>query len=278
VNPARAMRRMLAGAVVVPLVLGMGCSRAARAADKGPQQRQAEAPATAPGKSAPSDPSIQSRKDKLSYAFGVDMARNIQQQKERLNVELLMRALSDTLAGNKLIMTDGEVTSTLKTFEAELKQDLEHAKAMVSERNRREGEALFAENAKKEGVVTLPSGLQYKILKRGDGKLPTRDDVVTCNYRGMLLDGTEIDSSYKRREPSAMSVKGVIPGLAQALQLMPVGSKWRIFVPSQLAYGDRATPGFGPNSTLIFELELLSIKDRIQTANAAMTVRDGRAP
>jgi len=294
---------MLACAIVVPLsLLGTACAREARAASKSQQQPQKDSTASksqpeaagsaqtatanaagketfaaVPGKGEAPAPTIQSRKDKLSYAFGVDMARNIQQQKERLNVELLMRALSDAMAGNELVMTDEEVASTLKAFEAELKQDFEHAKTMVSARNKREGEAFFAENAKKEGVITLPSGLQYKVLKKGDGKLPTTDDVVTCNYQGTLLNGTEIDSSYKRKEPTAMPVKGVIPGLAQALQLMPVGSKWRLFVPPQLSYGDRATPGFGPNSTLIFEVELLSIKDRVQTASAARPVSDGRA-
>jgi FKBP-type peptidyl-prolyl cis-trans isomerase len=118
-------------------------------------------------------------------------------------------------------------------------------------------------------VVTLPSGLQYKILKKGDGKIPTLDDVVLCNYRGTLLNGTEIDSSYKRKEPTAVPVKGVIPGWTQALQLMPVGTKWQMFIPPQLAYGDKASSAFGPNASLIFEVELLSIQEQAQTASVA---------
>jgi FKBP-type peptidyl-prolyl cis-trans isomerase len=180
-----------------------------------------------------------------------------------------MRALTDTLAGKSLIMTDEEVAATVKTFDAEQKQDLQHAVMMVAERNKKAGEAFFAENAKKEGVITLPSGLQYKMLKKGDGKIPTLDDVVACNYTGKLVDGTEIDSSYKRKEPTLVPVKGVIPGWTQALQLMPVGSKWEMYIPSQLAYGEKGTPAFGPNTTLIFQVELLSIKDKTPVADSS---------
>ncbi len=211
---------------------------------------------------------IQGRKDKMSYAFGASIGRDLKRQKDGLNVDLLLRALTDALNGKPLVMTDSEVAATLKQVEAEEKLDFEHAKMMISEKNRKAGETFFAENAKKEGVVTLPSGLQYKILKKGDGKIPTLTDTVVCNYRGTLLDGTEIDSSFKRKEPTAVPVNGVIPGWTQALQVMPVGSKWQMFIPPQLAYGDKGTPAFGPNSTLIFEVELLSIQDRPQTVGA----------
>jgi FKBP-type peptidyl-prolyl cis-trans isomerase FklB len=259
-----AMPRMSTYGIIISLLMGMGCAK------PNPRQSQESTKKAEPQKAGPSqgplDPSIQNRKDKLSYAFGVDMARTIQRQKDALNVELLRKALSDTLAGSKLTMSDDEVTSTLKTFEVQLKQDLEHARSMVAARNRKQSETFFAENAKKEGVVTLPSGLQYKVLKKGSGKLPKAEDVVVCNYRGALLDGTEIDSSYKRKEPTTVPVKGVIAGFAQALQLMPVGSKWQLSIPPQLAYGERATPGFGPNSTLVFDVELLSIKDKAAIA------------
>jgi FKBP-type peptidyl-prolyl cis-trans isomerase FklB len=247
---------------LMALLVTAGCTKA-----NGPGKPAggAEARVATPAKGA-GDPSIQSRKDKLSYAFGVDMARTIQRQKDGLNVELLKKALLDTLASNKLIMTDEEVAATLKTFETELKQDFQHAKAMVAAKNRKQSESFFAENAKKQGVVTLPTGLQYKVLRKGDGKPPTLDDVVVCSYRGTLLDGTEIDSSYKRKEPTALPVKGVIPGFSQALQLMPVGSKWQLFIPPQLAYGERAMPKFGPNSTLVFDVELLSTKDKAAVA------------
>lgn len=231
--------------------------------------RKSETETATTDKNQAAQPVIQSRKDKISYAFGVDLARDLQRQKNSLNVELLTRALTDALAGNKLIMTDEEVTATVQTFEAEQKQDFEHAKTMVSERNKREGEAFFAENAKKEGVVTLPSGLQYKILKKGDGKIPTLEDTIVCNYTGKLLDGTEIDSSYKRKEPTAAPVKALIAGWSQALQMMPVGSKWELYLPPQLAYGTKAAGPIPPYATLVFEVELLSIQDKPQTVGAA---------
>ena len=229
---------------------------------------KAKPEAAAPIKSKPGEPTIQSAKDKISYAFGVDMARDLQRQKDNLNVDLLMRALTDALAGKNLMMTDEEVAQEVNTFEADQKMDLQHAKMMISERNRKEGEAFFAENAKKEGVISLPSGLQYKMQKKGDGKIPSLDDIVLCNYTGKLLDGTEIDSSYKRKEPTAIPVKGVMPGWTQGLQLMPVGSKWEMYIPPQLAYGSRESTVFGPNTTLIFEVELVSIQDKPQTVGA----------
>jgi FKBP-type peptidyl-prolyl cis-trans isomerase FklB len=133
--------------------------------------------------------------------------------------------------------------------------------AKAAEDNKKAGESFLAENKKKEGVVTLPSGLQYKVLKAGDGKKPTDTDTVECNYRGTHIDGTEFDSSYRTGQPATFKVAGVIPGWREALKLMPVGSKWQIFVPSQLAYGTRGKPGsVGPNAALIFEVELLAIK------------------
>jgi len=246
----RAVPRMPRGAIVVPLLWAIGCAKGS--ASEGAR----------PAAAAEPEPSIQSRKDKLSYAFGVDMARTIQRQKDSLNVELLRRALLDALDGGKLVMTDEEVAATLDGFEADLKKDLDHARGMMAARNRREGEAFLAENAKKPGVVTLAGGLQYKVLQAGDGKRPSADDRVVCNFRSTLLDGKEIDSSAKRKQPAVLPVKSVIPGLAQALQLMPVGSKWQLYIPPDLAYGDRAMPAFGPSSTLLFEVELLGIADK----------------
>jgi FKBP-type peptidyl-prolyl cis-trans isomerase FklB len=218
--------------------------------------------AVTPAKTPPAQPTIQSRKDKVSYAFGVGLARDMQRQGNDLNVDLLVRALTDALAGKNLLMTDEEVTATVKTFEAERKLDYKHAEMMIAQKNKKAVEAFVADNAKKEGVVSLPSGLQYKVLKQGDGKMPTLDDHVVCNYRGTLVDGTEIDSSYGRKQPPTLPVKGVMAGWAEALQLMPVGSKWQIFIPPQLAYGEKIVGGIGPNAMVIFELELLSITDK----------------
>jgi FKBP-type peptidyl-prolyl cis-trans isomerase FklB len=144
-------------------------------------------------------------------------------------------------------------------------QEKQQAKAAAEgDANKKEGDAFLAANKTKEGVVTLPSGLQYKILKEGNGPKPTASDSVVCNYKGTLINGTEFDSSYKRGEPATFPVTGVIKGWTEALQLMPVGSKWQLFIPPDLAYGPRGTPGgpIGPNATLIFEVELISIKDK----------------
>ena len=228
-----------------------------------------EEAAVTPAKNQSDDATIQSRKDKISYAFGVDLARDLKQQKNDLNIDLLMRALKDALADKPLVMTDDEVTATLKQLQAEQKQDYEHARMMVAEKNKKAGEAFFSENAKKDGVITLPSGLQYKILKKGDGKLPALDDRITCQYRATLLDGTEFDSSEKRGHAVTLPVKGIMAGWTQALQMMPVGSRWQLFIPPQLAYGEKIVNGIGPNAMLVFEVELLSIQDKTQTASAA---------
>ena len=240
----------------------------APAVQKSPEKAQEAKPGktTAASKTPQQDPAFQSWKDKLSYAVGADLARGLKWQRADVNVDMLVKALRDGMAGNKMVMTQEEVTATLKRFEDEQKQDYEHAKMMLSVKNKNAGEALFTENLKKEGVVTLPSGLQYKVLKQGDGKKPTLDDTVVCNYQGTLLDGTEFDSSYKRKQPATIPVKGLIKGWSEALQLMPVGSKWQLFIPPQLAYGDRVVGGIAPNAMLIFEVELLSIQDKPQTA------------
>jgi hypothetical protein len=146
---------------------------------------------------------------------------------------------------------------------------------MLSEKNRRTGEAFFAANLKKAGVVTLPSGLQYKILKAGGGKKPKSDDTLECHYRGTLVDGTEFDNSYKRNQPATFALNKTIKGWSEALQLMPIGSKWQLFIPPQLAYGDRGAAGvIGPNATLIFEVELISIKDSSSAAARAPQKQD----
>jgi FKBP-type peptidyl-prolyl cis-trans isomerase FklB len=278
----------IAAFFAIAMMLGMSIASAQTVpADKNPGQAPTTehgVPAKAAGSETPANaepqsslaassgpatqPVINSHDDRISYASGADLARDIKRQGKAMNVDLFMRALTDGLAGRPLLMTDEEVTATMKAFEQERREGWQHAEMMIAERNRREGEAFFAENAKKDGVVTLPSGLQYKIIKKGGGKAPTLGDVVVCNYTGKLLDGTEIDSSYKRKEPTAVPVKGLIPGWTQALQLMPVGSNWQLFIPPQLAFGDKATQVVGPNSTLVFEVELLSIQEKTQTAHA----------
>jgi FKBP-type peptidyl-prolyl cis-trans isomerase len=271
-----AMRWMMAMALAIALLVVGAAAQQAPAQNKTQQEAQApaikaEQKAAATAKTDQEGPRItfQNRTDKLSYAFGVNLARDLQRQENSLNVDLLMGALKDALADKPLLMTDDEVTATLKQLEAEQKQDYEHARTMIAEKNRKAGESFFSENAKKEGVVTLPSGLQYKILKKGDGKTPTLDDKVVCQYKATLLDGTEFDSTEKRGHAVTLPVKGIMAGWTQALQMMPAGSKWQLFIPPQLAYGEKIVNGIGPNAMLIFEVELLSIQDRTQTASAA---------
>jgi FKBP-type peptidyl-prolyl cis-trans isomerase FklB len=175
---------------------------------------------------------------------------------------ILLRGLKDEMAG-KTVMTDMEAHNTLMQAQQEAKKKIDETRQASMEPNKKAGDAFLAANKTKEGVVTLPSGLQYKILKEGTGPKPTPADSVVCNYRGTLIDGKEFDSSYKRGQPATFPVGQVIKGWTEALQLMPVGSKWQLFVPADLAYGDRgAGPDIGPGATLIFEVELISIKGK----------------
>lgn len=207
-------------------------------------------------------PALTSQKDKVSYSLGMDLGTNLKRQQIEVDADLLAKGLKDALGDGKTLLTADEVRSTLMALQAELRQKQQEAAKQAAEKNKKDGEAFLEENKKKEGVVTLPSGLQYKILKQGDGKKPTADDTVECNYRGTLIDGKEFDSSYKRGQSASFKVKGVIAGWTEALQLMPVGSKWQLFIPSNLAYGERgAGRDIGPNAALVFEVELLSIKD-----------------
>jgi len=205
-------------------------------------------------------PVLKTPKDKISYGIGVDVGRNFKRLGIDLDVDLLVKALRDTLTGEKLLLSEDELRATMNAFQAELRQKQVQATRVAALENKREGDAFLAENRKKDGVVALPSGQQYKVLKAGDGKKPTEADTIECNYRGTLVNGTEFDSS-RAGQPATFKVAGVIPGWREALALMPVGSKWQLFIPPQLAYGERgAGRDIGPNATLVFELELLAIK------------------
>ncbi len=204
---------------------------------------------------------LKDQKEKLSYALGMDLGIQLRKQSIEVDPDILFRALKDGLSGGKTLMTEADARAAISALQAEMMKKMAEAKIALGEKNKTEGEAFLAENKTKEGVITLPSGLQYKILKEGSGKKPALDDTVVCNYRGTLIDGTEFDSSYKRNQAASFPVKGVIKGWTEALQLMQEGSKWQLFIPSNLAYGEN---GMGnvipPNSTLIFEVELISIK------------------
>lgn len=214
---------------------------------------------------------LNSQKAKESYAIGMNWGTILHRQGVDVDNAALMQGMKDGLAGGKMLLTEDEARAALTQLQTEM-QSKQQAKAQEEgDANKKEGDAFLAANKTKEGVKTLPSGLQYKILKEGTGPKPTASDTVVCNYKGTLINGTEFDSSYKRGEPAEFGVGQVIKGWTEALQLMPVGSKWQLFIPADLAYGARGTPGgpIQPNSTLIFEVELLSIKDKNAPAAGA---------
>ena len=206
---------------------------------------------------------LSSPKDKVSYGIGMNIGRNFSRQEFDVNPDILAQGIKDVLAGGPTLMTEEEAQTTLMNFQQEMAAKHQAKMTELAEKNKAAGEAFMAENARKEGVVTLPSGLQYKVLVEGTGKTPGQDDTVTVNYRGALIDGKEFDSSYKRGEPATFPLAGVIPGWTEALQLMKEGSKWQLFIPSALAYGEGgAGPDITPNSSLIFEVELISIQPK----------------
>jgi len=233
---------------------------AAPAAKKSPSAAKKTGTAAKPGTVT----TLTTTKQKASYAIGMNLGGGLHRQNIDVDTDAIVQGLQDTLNGKKALLTDEEARSALMQLQSEMQAKMQAKQTAEGEANKKEGDAFLAANKTKEGVVTLPSGLQYKILKEGSGPKPTATDSVVCNYKGTLINGTEFDSSYKRGEPATFPVTGVIKGWTEALQLMPVGSKWQLFIPSDLAYGPRGTPGgpIGPNSTLIFEVELISIKEK----------------
>ena len=203
---------------------------------------------------------LKTQKDKVSYSIGMDIGMTLKNQSIDIDPAILARGIRDSLSGQKPLMTEQEIRDAMAAFQKEMMAKQQEAMKQAGEKNKKEGEGFLAENKKKEGVKTLPSGLQYKVMKAGKGKKPKATDTVTTDYRGTLIDGTEFDSYYKRGKPATFAVNGVIPGWTEALQLMHVGEKWRIFVPSELAYGANGAGGvIGPHSVLIFDVELLGI-------------------
>jgi FKBP-type peptidyl-prolyl cis-trans isomerase FklB len=227
-------------------------------------------PRTATGTRTPL--TLKTDKDKVSYAIGVNIGKSMRKDTVDVDPAIFARGMKDALAGGKLLLTDDEMKIVLTKLQGDLRARQEQAMQKAGELNKKAGDDFLAQNKTKEGIVALPDGLQYKILKEGTGPKPAATDSVVCNYRGTLIDGTEFDSSYKRGQPATFPVSGVIKGWTEAVQLMPVGSKWQLFLPADLAYGNRgAGPDIGPNATLIFEVELLSIQNKAaaQTPNAA---------
>jgi len=201
-------------------------------------------------------PQLKDQKDKVSYSIGLNIGFNLNRQNVQINPDVLSAGIKDAIAGKPQLTTD-QVKEVMTTFE----KDMQQKQKAAGEKNASEGAKFLEENKKKEGVKTTASGLQYKAIKEGTGAQPKATDTVTVNYRGTLINGTEFDSSYKRGEPASFPLNGVIKGWTEGLQLMKVGSKYQFFVPPNLAYGERTVgPDITPNSTLIFEVELLDAK------------------
>jgi len=204
---------------------------------------------------------LKNRKDKESYSLGYQFGQYVKSQGVDINLEVYTSGIKDALGDKDSLMSKEEIRATIKDLQQRVKAEGQKEMKEKAARNLEEGKRFLAENQKKEGIKTLPSGLQYKVLAEGSGKTPQATDAVTVNYRGTLIDGTEFDSSYKRGQPATFKVNGVIRGWTEALQLMKEGSKWQLFVPPDLAYRERgAGRNIPPNSALIFEVELISVQ------------------
>ena len=220
---------------------------------------------------------LKTEKDKVNYGIGVSVAKNFKQQGLDIDLDRVVQGMRDVLSDKKLLMSEDELRTTMTAFQEDLRRKQVQERKVAALDNKKEGDAFLAENQKKEGVVTLPSGLQYKIITAGEGQKPTADDTVEVKYRGTFVNSTEFDSS--RGGVASFKVSGIIPGWREALQLMPVGSKWQLVVPPQLAYGER---GMGrvimPNTTLIFEVELVGVKPAEAKAPEAVKPPEAKAP
>lgn len=214
--------------------------------------------------SAADGPELSDQKDRVSYSIGYQIGRDFKRQGTAIDPEAVVKGVQDALSGVEAPMSQEEMGAALLELRRRPTETQRVESQRQDQRSLLEGKSLLAENAKKPGVVTLPSGLQYKVIREGTGRSPEPTDTVTVNYRGTLIDGSEFDSSYRRGKPATFRVDGVIPGWTEALQLMKDGAKWQLFIPPELAYGDKRTGNIEPNSTLIFEVELISVKSSEQ--------------
>lgn len=198
--------------------------------------------------------------DRASYSFGLNLGRNFEQQGVPINLDYLIQGMRDGLEGGEALLTDEEMNTTMQAFQQEMMARAQKEREESASKNQTAADEFLASNKTAEGVVTTESGLQYQVIEAGSGPKPGPTDQVTVHYKGTLLDGTVFDSSYDRNQPASFPVNGVIPGWGEAVQLMPVGSKWKLWIPPTLAYGERGAGNqIGPNALLVFEVELLSI-------------------
>lgn len=246
--------RPLAFALLAALTLGA-------AACKPPEKAAAAAPAEASADGTLNIPGLKTEREQASYMVGMDMARSLEPVKDEIDVKALEKALETVLSGGKPLMTEEQAQQVRESFAKRIQASQAAKAETAAKENLAAGEKFLAENAKQAGVKTTASGLQYKELRAGTGPKPSAADTVRVHYKGTLMDGKPFDSSYDRNEPVVFPLNQVVPGWQEGLQLMPVGSKYQLWIPAALGYGERGTPGgpIGPNSTLVFEVELLDI-------------------
>jgi len=217
-------------------------------------------------KKEPQKLELKTKKEKVSYCIGWNIGSSLKREKVDINTTVLSQALRDALTGGIPSLTDEEMKQVMTTFHQELQMKQMETMNKQADKNKKEGDKFLVENRIKPGVKTTPSGLQYKVVQEGKGDKPTADDTVTVHYKGTTIDGKEFDSSYKRGQPATFPLKGVIPGWTEGVQLMSVGSKYEFYIPSKLGYGERgAGESIGPNATLIFIVELISIEKKAST-------------
>jgi len=270
------------GSTQTPAAKPPGPSGAAAAKPQSSTAAKKPGAATAakPGAAAAAQ-TLKTDREKASYAIGANIGKSMKKEGVDLDPAIIARGIKDGFGSGKLLLTDEQAQAALAAFSGTMKKKQEAQVAAVAALNQKDGQVFLAANKAKPGVVTLPSGLQYKVISAGTGPKPTAEDTVLCNYRGTLLNGTEFDNSAKHGGPTEIPVGGVIKGWTEALQLMPAGSKWELYVPAELAYGPRpAGPDIGPNSTLIFQVELVSIQPKKETPkpDAAADPKDAPKP
>lgn len=260
---------LVAGMLLLPGAFAQQSQTPAKPAKTAPAAKSTK-PATSAGRKTQPAPArgathstLTTEKQKESYALGMNVGRDLSRQPIDIDITPFLQGMRDALDKRKSQLTDDEIKAALAQLQSQATVKAEAENKILGEENLKQGEEFLAGNKTKPGVVALPSGLQYKVITVGTGPRPTAADTVVCDYRGTLINGKEFDSSYKRGQPASFPVGGVIKGWTEALQMMPVGSKWELFIPSDLAYGTRgAGPDIGPNTTLIFEVELHSIKGK----------------
>lgn len=204
---------------------------------------------------------LKTQKDKVSYAIGLDIGGMLKKRSVEVDLDVLAKGIKDGISDSaKALLTQEQIQETMMALQKDMTAKQQARVQKLAEEKKKEGETFLVENGKKEGITTLPSGLQYKVIQSGAGRTPRPSDTVTAHYRGTLTDGTEFDNSYRRGKPEEFPVNGVIPGWQEALQKMKVGDKWQLFIPAHLAYGPSGSGPIPPNATLIFDIELIAVK------------------